>query len=122
MQKNAPHPSHIACMLHMWTTAHLHRVIPNLINFDQVTVALTKESQRPLIERLLQRQCSWANSAVKVGGNPKVSKSRKIVSPARIVSPRWRNLSSCFWNSRSPRDSVRPKRSSSRVNSFRIVV
>src|SRR5947207_9941735 len=45
--------SHIAGMRHMWSAANLHRVIPNLVDFDQVTVALTEEGQRPLIKRLL---------------------------------------------------------------------
>src|SRR5438067_6276933 len=46
--------SHVAGMLHMWATTDLHRVIPNLVDFDQVTVALTEEGQRTQIERLLQ--------------------------------------------------------------------
>src|SRR6266516_369595 len=49
-----PKTSHASSMLHMRATADFHRVIPYLVDFDQVAIALAEESQRSLIERLLQ--------------------------------------------------------------------
>src|SRR5260370_5172557 len=46
--------SHATSMLHMRAAADLHQVIPDLVNFDQVTIAIAKEGQRSLIECLLQ--------------------------------------------------------------------
>src|ERR1700680_783205 len=46
--------SHAAGLLHMRAPANLHRVIPDLVDFDEITVALTKEGQRSSIKRLLQ--------------------------------------------------------------------
>src|SRR5690348_13420013 len=46
--------THIAGALHMWTTTYLHRIVPDLINLDYIAIAISEESQRSLIERLLQ--------------------------------------------------------------------